>query len=268
VKLILLTSLFLCFHSLSRASTLTASLVQKQNNQLVMISEFHAEGWNGLNQVPFNSLKNLLIKGTFLAGDRAILVFDLHESATPQEAIATIETHVMTSQEKLVPAEMNAEANLIKVVLTESGDVMSKATFLGKISDMRSELVGIPLLMTASGQIITENHTAVGQVIVDGNVLTLVVNLEDKIATLTGSGSEIVITGEKKEFLASMDQLKDLNAQQNQNPEWQPVADLKISNLGSVLQVEFRNSSEDESFSLFKLVSPLVVNQIKENQAH
>lgn len=246
MKLLLFTSLIFCFHSLAQAA---------------------------LNQVPFNSLKNLQIKGTFLAQERAILVFDINETVSGVETVSVPEAHVMTSQEKLISAEIDSAVNAVKVQVLENGDIMTvvadaaKAAFVGKISQLSSEIIGIPLYWSSQGQILTADGFGVGHVVNEGEVVAPLVDLEQKIATLTGSGSEIVITGEKKEFLASMEQLRELNAQQNENPEWAPVTDLKISNLGSVLQIEFRNSIEEESFSMFKLVSPLVVNQIKENKA-
>lgn len=276
MKLILLTAILLGFHSLSQANELTASVITQQGNQLVMVSEVQAaeeKAWN-LNQVPFNSLKNLRIKGRILQSEKAILVFDIRETVTPADASAVIETHVMTAQEKLIAADVVPALNAVKVALSADGDLITvtanpeKATLLGKLTKMNAKAVGWPLFLNAQGQVVTENADLVGYAVTeDGEAISLVTDLDDKIAMLTGSGSEIVITGEKKEFLSSMQELEALNAQQNQNPEWVPVTDLKISNLGSVVQVEFRNRTEDESFSLFKFVSPLVVNQVKENQA-
>lgn len=270
MRLLLLTAIICGFHSLSQADEITASIVTKQNNELVMVSESHLE-W-GLNQVPFNSLKNLQIKGTFMGTDRAILVFDIEETVT--DALkAQIQTHVLTSQEKLVAGELDASTGLVKVQILESGEVLTitvnpnSAALIGTIDKLNADFLGKELLMSASGQILTNEGQKVGTVTSDGSLVTLVTDLNKKIATLSGSGSEVVITGEKKEFLASVDELQNLNAQQKQNPEWVPVTDLKISNLSSVLQIEFRNSTEEESFTVFKLVSPLVVSQIKENQA-
>jgi len=269
VRLLLLTALICAVHSLSQAEEITASIVTKHNDELVMVSESHLEG---LNQVPFNSLKNLQIKGTFMGTDRAILVFDIENTVTDTPA-AQVQTHVLTSQEKLVAAELDASTGLVKVQILESGEVKTittnsdSAAFIGIIDKASAVFLGKILLMSASGQILTIEGQKVGTVSNDGTLVTLVTDLNKKIATLSGSGSEVVITGEKKEFLASVDELQDLNAQQKQNPEWVPVTDLKISNLSSVLQIEFRNSTEEESFTVFKLVSPLVVSQIKESQA-
>ena len=272
VRLLLLTALICGFHSLSQADEITASIVTKQNDQLVMVSESNLE-W-GLNQVPFNSLKNLVIRGTLINGERAILVFDIDETlATSELQVAQIQTHVLTSQEKLVAAELDASTGLVKVQIFESGEVKTitansdSATLIGTANIVNAEYLSKELLMSASGQILTIDGQKIGTVTSDGSLVTLVTDLNKKIATLSGSGSEVVITGEKKEFLASVDELQNLNAQQKQNPEWVPVTDLKISNLSSVLQIEFRNSTEEESFTVFKLVSPLVVSQIKENQA-
>lgn len=272
MRLLLLTAIICGFHSLTQANELIASVITKKDNQLVMVSEFE-QVWE-LNQVPFNSLKNLRIKGTFLADQKAILVFDINETVTPADVLAVAETHVMTAQEKLIAAEVVTNLNAVKVEVSAEGDLITvtaqpeKAALVGKLSPMNQKAVGLPLFLSASGQVITEKGTVVGRALNDeGALVGLVTALDNKIATLTGSGSEIVITGEKKEFLSSISELEALNAQQKQNPEWVPVTDLKISNLGSVVQIEFRNSTEDESFSLFKLVSPLVVNQIKENKA-
>lgn len=272
VRLLLLTAIICGFHSLSQANELIASVIAKQDDQLVLISEAE-QNWE-LNQVPFNSLKNLRIKGTFLADQKAILVFDIKETVAPADAAAVVQTHVMTAQEKLIPADVVTELNAVKVAVSAEGDLITvttnpeKATLVGKLSPMNQKAVGLTLFLSAQGQVITEKGSVVGRAFnEEGSVVGLVTDLDNKIATLSGSGSEIVITGEKKEFLSSINELETLNAQQKQNPEWVPVTDLKISNLGSVVQIEFRNSTEDESFSLFKLVSPLVVNQIKENQA-
>ncbi len=272
VRLLLLTAIICGFHSLSQANELIASVIAKQDNQLVLISEVQ-QTWE-LNQVPFNSLKNLRIKGTFLADQKAILVFDIKEIVVPADAVTAVETHVMTAQEKLIPADVVTELNAVKVAVSAEGDLITvtanpeKAALVGKLSPMNPKAVGLSLFLNASGQVISEKGSVVGRAVnEEGAVVGLVTDLDNKIATLSGSGSEIVITGEKKEFLSSINELETLNAQQKQNPEWVPVTDLKISNLGSVVQIEFRNSTEDESFSLFKLVSPLVVNQIKENQA-
>lgn len=239
-----------------------------------MISEDYSEG---LNQVPFNSLKNLQIKATFVANERAILVFDLRETVVPvapETSAQEPQTHVMTSTEALVSAEVDVATNAVKVRVLPSGDIVTittdpeKAAFVGKlVTESADDLSGLQLFWTTAGQITSVDGLIIGSVMLDGKIVTMLTDLEQKIATLTGSGSEIVITGEKPEFLDSMDQLQVLNAQQNLNPQWVPVTDLKISNLGSVLQIEFRNSVEEESFSLFKLVSPLVVNQIMENKA-
>ncbi|MES2802670.1 MAG: hypothetical protein V4654_09285 [Bdellovibrionota bacterium] len=281
MRLLLLTAIILGFHSLSQANQITASIVTKQNDQLVMVSESHLKDevassnleWS-LNQVPFNSLKNLQIKGTFMGAERAILVFDINETVTsPENGVAGLQTHVLTAQEKLVAAEIDPATGMVKVQILESGEVKTitvipeNAASVGLVNQMSAQLAGKELLWSADGQIFTTDGQKIGRVMTEGVVVTMVTDLNKKIATLTGSGSEIVITGEKKEFLASMDQLQDLNAQQKQNPEWVPVTDLKISNLSSVLQIEFRNSTEEESFTVFKLVSPLVVSQIKENQA-
>lgn len=266
MKLLLLTAIILGFHSLSQANQITASIVTKQNDQLVMVSESQLE-W-GLNQVPFNSIKNLQIKGTFIGEDTAILVFDINETVSSPEAVAVQQTHVLTAQQKLVAAEIDAASDLVKVLLLESGEVVTtNAALVGTVSQFNAAHVGKPLLWAADGQIFSNDGQKIGRVMVDGVAVTMVTDLNKKIATLTGSGSEIVITGEKKEFLASMDELQNLNAQQKENPEWVPVTDLKISNLSSVLQIEFRNSTEEESFTVFKLVSPLVVSQINESQA-
>lgn len=272
MRLLLLTAIICGFHSLSQANELIASVIAKQDNQLVLISEVQ-QTWE-LNQVPFNSLKNLRIKGTFLADQKAILVFDIKETVAPADAATAVETHVMTAQEKLIPADVVSELNAVKVAVSSEGDLITvtanpeKAALVGKLSPMNQKVVGLSLFLNASGQVISETGSVVGRAVnEEGAVVGLVTDLDNKIATLSGSGSEIVITGEKKEFLSSINELETLNAQQKQNPEWVPVTDLKISNLGSVVQIEFRNSTEDESFSLFKLVSPLVVNQIKENQA-
>lgn len=274
MRLLLLTAIICGFHSLSQANELIASVITKQDNQLVLVSEVQAEQTWELNQVPFNSLKNLRIKGTFMADQNAILVFDIKETVAAADAPIVSETHVMTAQQKLIPADVVAGVNVIKVAVSSEGDLVTvtanpeKATLIGKLSPMNQKAVGLLLFLNAQGQVVTEKGSAVGRAVnEEGLVVGLVTDLDNQIATLTGSGSEIVITGEKKEFLSSISELKDLNAQQKQNPEWVPVTDLKISNLGSVVQIEFRNSTEDESFSLFKLVSPLVVNQIKENQA-
>ncbi len=267
MKLLLLTAIILGFHSLSQANQITASIVTKHNDQLVMVSESDLE-W-GLNQVPFNSLKNLQIKGTFMSAERAILVFDINETVSSPETVATtLQTHVLTVQEKLVAAEIDPATDMVKVLLSESGEVLTtNAELVGIITQVSAAHIGKQLFWAADGQIFTTDGQKIGRVTIDGVVVTMVTDLNKKIATLTGSGSEIVITGEKKEFLASIDELQDLNAQQKENPEWVPVTDLKISNLSSVLQIEFRNSTEEESFTVFKLVSPLVVSQIKENQA-
>lgn len=276
MRLLLLTAIICGFHSLSQANELIASVIAKQDNQLVLISEVQ-QTWE-LNQVPFNSLKNLRIKGTFLADQKAILVFDIKETVVPADAVTAVETHVMTAQEKLIPAAVvtlpDTQLNAVKVAVSAEGDLITvtanpeKAALVGKLSPMNPKAVGLSLFLNASGQVISEKGSVVGRAVnEEGAVVGLVTDLDNKIATLSGSGSEIVITGEKKEFLSSINELETLNAQQKQNPEWVPVTDLKISNLGSVVQIEFRNSTEDESFSLFKLVSPLVVNQIKENQA-
>jgi len=266
MKLLLLTAIILGFHSLSQANQITASIVTKHNDQLVMVSESQLE-W-GLNQVPFNSLKNLQIKGTFIGVERAILVFDINETVSSTETVAVQQTHVLTAQERLVAAEIDPATDMVKVLVSESGEVATTyAELVGVINQANAAYVGKSLLWAADGQIFSNDGQKIGHVTIDGVVVTMVTDLDKKIATLTGSGSEIVITGEKKEFLASMDELQDLNAQQKENPEWVPVTDLKISNLSSVLQIEFRNSTEEESFTVFKLVSPLVVSQIKENQA-
>lgn len=264
VKLLLLTAIICGFHSLSQANEITASIVTKQNNELVMVSESDLEfssgnNW-GLNQVPFNSLKNLQIKGTFMGKDRAILVFDIEETVT-HTLSAQPQTHVLTTEEKLVPAEIDQVTGFVKVQVSEAGEVLTTAgAVVGKITNANAFILGKILLWSANGQVLTTEKQKVG------SIGTLVTDLDGKIATLSGSGSEIVITGEKETFLASVDELQNLNAQQKQNSEWIPVTDLKISNLSSVLQIEFRNSTEEESFAVFKLVSPLVVSQIKENQ--
>lgn len=272
MRLLLLTAIILGFSSLSQAGELTASVIAKQNDQLVLVSEVQ-HTWQ-LNQVPFNTLKNLRIKGTFLAEQNAILVFDIKDAVTLADTPNVVETHVMTAQQKLVAADIVAELNAVKVEVSSEGDLITvtttpeKATLLGKLSPMNPKAMGVSLFLNSSGRVITQTGAVVGRAVNDdGAIVSLVTDLNNKIATLTGSGSEIVITGEKKEFLSSINELETLNAQQKQNPEWVPVTDLKISNLGSVVQIEFRNSTEDESFSLFKLVSPLVVNQIKESQA-
>lgn len=235
MKLLLLTAIICGFQSLSQANEITASIVTKQNNELVMVSESNLEfssgnNW-GLNQVPFNSVKNLQIKGTFMGTDRAILVFDIEETVTGALS-AQAQTHILTTLGVLV----------------------------GEITQLNASILSKALLWSANGQILIQDGQKVG------SIVSIVTDLNKKIATLSGSGSEVVITGEKKEFLASVDDLQNLNAQQKQNPEWVPVTDLKISNLSSVLQIEFRNSTEEESFTVFKLVSPLDVSQIKENQ--
>ncbi len=260
VKLLLITAIICGFHSLSQANEITASIVTRQNNELVMISETALE-W-GLNQVPFNSLKNLKIKGSFVNEDRAILIFNIEETLAQSQIQSTPQTHVLTTQEQLVPAELDPVTGLVKVQILESGEVQTSAgAKIGQIGDKpNAVLLGKELLLAGSGQVLTLEKQKVG------TIGSLVTDLDGKIATLSGSGSEVVITGEKKEFLASVDELQNLNAQQKQNPEWVPVTDLKISNLSSVLQIEFRNSTEEESFTVFKLVSPLVVSQIKENQ--
>lgn len=272
VRLLLLTAIILGFHSLSQANQITASIVTKYNDELVMVSENNLE-W-GLNQVPFNSLKNLQIKGTFMGAENAILVFDINETVTSTEVAATVlQTHVLTAQEKLVAAEIDPATDMVKVQILESGEVQTitviseNAALVGTIGHISALLTGKQLLWAADGHIFTNDGQKIGRVMMNGSVVTMVTDLNKKIATLTGSGSEIVITGEKKEFLASIEELQNLNAQQKENPEWVPVTDLKISNLSSVLQIEFRNSTEEESFTVFKLVSPLVVSQIKENQA-
>lgn len=272
VRLLLLTAIILGFHSLSQANQITASIVTKHNDELVMVSENNLE-W-GLNQVPFNSLKNLQIKGTFMGAEKAILVFDINETVSSTEVVATaLQTHVLTAQEKLVAAEIDQATDMVKVQILESGEVQTitviseNAALVGTIGHISASLTGKQLLWAADGHIFTNDGQKIGRVMMDGSVVTMVTDLNKKIATLTGSGSEIVITGEKKEFLASIEELQNLNAQQKENPEWVPVTDLKISNLSSVLQIEFRNSTEEESFTVFKLVSPLVVSQIKENQA-
>ncbi len=266
MKLLLLTAIILGFHSLSQANQITASIVTKHNDQLVMVSESDLE-WS-LNQVPFNSLKNLQIKGTFMSAERAILVFDINETVSSPETVAAQQIHVLTAQERLVAAEIDPATDMVKVLVSESGEVSTtNAELIGIINQIDAAYTGKQLLWAADGQVFTTDGHKIGRVTIDGVVVTMVTDLNKKIATLTGSGSEIVITGEKKEFLASIDELQDLNAQQKENPEWVPVTDLKISNLSSVLQIEFRNSTEEESFTVFKLVSPLVVSQIKENQA-
>lgn len=272
MRLLLLTAIILGFHSLSQANQITASIVTKHNDELVMVSENNLE-W-GLNQVPFNSLKNLQIKGTFMGAEKAILVFDINETVSSTEVVATaLQTHVLTAQEKLVAAEIDQATDMVKVQILESGEVQTitviseNAALVGTIGHISASLTGKQLLWAADGHIFTNDGQKIGRVMMDGSVVTMVTDLNKKIATLTGSGSEIVITGEKKEFLASIEELQNLNAQQKENPEWVPVTDLKISNLSSVLQIEFRNSTEEESFTVFKLVSPLVVSQIKENQA-
>lgn len=271
MKLLLLT-VIIAFHSLLQANEINASIITKKDNQLVMVSEF-VQAWTS-DQVPFNTLKNLPIKGTFLTEQKAILVVDINETVTPVDTLTVTETHVMTAQEKLVPADILTELNAVKVQVTSEGNLSTvtanpeKATLVGKLIPMNQQAVGLALFLNASGQVITETGAVVGHALnEEGAVVSLVTDLDSKIATLTGSGSEVVITGEKKEFLSSINELETLNAQQKQNPEWVPVTDLKISSLASMVQVEFRNSTEDESFSLFKLVSPLVVNQIKENKA-
>lgn len=266
MKLLLLTAIILGFHSLSQANQITASIVTKQNDQLVMVSESQLQ-W-GLNQVPFNSLKNLQIKGAFVGEETAILVFDINETVSGPETVAAQQTHVLTAQQKLVAAEIDPATEMVKVVLLESGEVLTtNAAAVGIINEVNAIHIGKPLLWAVDGQVFTVDGERIGRVMIDGVVVTMVTDLNKKIATLTGSGSEIVITGEKKEFLASIDELQNLNAQQKENPEWVPITDLKISNLSSVLQIEFRNRAEEESFTVFKLVSPLVVSQIKENQA-
>lgn len=273
VRLLLLTAIICGFHSLSQANDIIASVITKQDNQLVLVSDDAEQGW-ALNQVPFNSLKNLRIKGTLLSEQGAILVFDINETVTAADTLSVVESHVMTAQQKLISAQVIPQFNVVKIEISSEGDLITvtstpeKASLIGKLSPMNVKAVGQPLYLTAEGKVVTEKGQEMGRAVnEDGAVVSLVTDLENKIATLTGSGSEIVITGEKKEFLSSINELETLNAQQKQNPEWVPVTDLKISNLGSVVQIEFRNSTQDESFSLFKLVSPLVVNQIKENQA-
>ena len=264
VKLLLLTAIICGFHSLSQANEITASIVTKQNNELVMVSESNLEfslgnNW-GLNQVPFNSIKNLQIKGTFMGTDRAILVFDIEDTVTNTLSVQP-QTHVLTTDEKLVPAELDSTTGHVRVVVSESGQVLTTLGVpVGEIAQLNASILSKGLLWSATGRILTHDGQKVG------SIVSIVTDLNKKIATLSGSGSEVVITGEKKEFLASVDELQNLNAQQKQNPEWVPVTDLKISNLSSVLQIEFRNSTEEESFTVFKLVSPLVVSQIKENQ--
>lgn len=275
MKLILLAALVLGFHSLSKAGDVVASIVTKMNNQLVMISDagrLSSQNWN-LNQVPFNSLKNLLIKGAFLTEQKAILVFDLDENAVIHPIVAT-ETFVMTAQGSLVAAVVVPEFNAIKVKVTAEGDLVtvtssdSLAKILGKMIPMNQNMIDVQLFLNERGQVVTTAGLDVGRAQgLDGSVVSLVTDLNGQIATLEGAGSEIVVTGERKEFLKVMDLLQSLNAQHKQNSQWLPVTDLKISDLSSVVQIEFRNSFEEESFGSFKFVSPLVINHIKENQA-
>jgi hypothetical protein len=271
VKLLLLTALIVGFHSLSEANELIASVITKKDNQLVMISEVE-QTWE-LNHVPFNSLKNLRIKGISVAEQNAILVFDINDVVGVADISQASDTHVMTAQGRLIAAEVVPELNAIKVEISEDGDLITvthnleKAVLIGKLSPMNQSAINMLLLLNAAGQIVSSSGVVMGRAVNDdGALVSLVTDLDGKIATLSGSGSEIVVIGEQKDFLSSINQLDDLNAQQKQNPSWAPVTDLKISNLSSVVQIEFRNSNEDDSFGLFKFVSPLVISRIKENQ--
>lgn len=250
--------------------SLQVSIIAKQDNQLVLITDKKAyDDTESLNQVPFNSLKDLKIKGLFNADNSTVLVFDLKQNSDE-----IVEKFVMTQKQQLIPVQMSPTADAVMVRLTTAGAVftensdLSKATLIGKIKSSGLPQADTVLLLKSSGELITENGETVGQMVADDQTtVKLVTDLENKIAILTGSGSEVVVFGEKPEFLASVAELQQVNLDKIPSDSWLPVVDLKISSLGSVLQIQFRNKGEDvDAFSSFKMISPLIVSQIKENK--
>ena len=259
MKFIILTAVIVCFHVLSRADELTASIVTKQNGELVLVSDSLNQNWDGENGI--NSLDNLNIKGVFSSQNGGVLVFDLKaQTVAPSD-----ETFVMTSDQKLLPAEIDTSLNAVKISVDVQGNVATALTDsakdvnLGKLS-LKKPLPS-ELFLRSNGDIIDAQSNKLSSLTVN-----LIADLQGQISILSGSGSEVVISGEKPEFLSSLSQLQTMNANQQQNPAWKPLLDLKISSFGSVLQVEFKTNDSGE-FSLFKLMSPLIVNQVKESSA-
>ncbi len=244
-------------------------IIAQKNGNLILVSDVEPEKpQNNFLESAGTSKEEVKLKALLLDSSKSILVLDISNLQVQSEPEQATQFALNRSNE-ILPIQLAEDKKSILVEISSNRQVWSSNTItaekklVGYFKSSAQHAAQIDkAFMTVSGDLVTTEGHKLG-LVVDAaqSPVQLLTDSNLEIATFVGTGSEVVLSGQDEKFMHLAQFLQKAVLNQSLNDV---VLLMKVSMLGSVAQISAQYSSNDDYDAVFRFVSPVVVNQVKQ----
>ena len=267
----LITLLFILSAKTSNANgpDVLGQIIAQKNGNLVLVSDVEPEKpQNNFLESAGTRKEEVKLKALLLDSSKSILVLDISNLQVQSEPEKATQFALNRSNE-ILPIQLNEDKKSILVQVSEGGQVWTTNTItaekilVGYFKSSAQHAAQIDkAVMTVSGDLMTTDGVKLGLVIdATESTVQLLTDSHLEIATFLGTGSEVVLSGQDEKFMHLAQFLQKAVLSQSLNDV---VLLMKVSMLGSVAQISAQYSSNEDYDAVFRFMSPVVVNQVKQ----
>lgn len=244
-------------------------IIAQKNGNLVLVSDVEPEKpQNNFLESAGTRKEEVKLKALLLDSSKSILVLDISNLQVQSEPEKATQFALNRSNE-ILPIQLNEDKKSILVQVSEDGQVWTTNTItaekilVGRFKSSAQHAAQIDkAFMTVSGDLMSSEGAKIGLVIdTTESTVQLLTDSHLEIATFLGTGSEVVLSGQDEKFMHLAQFLQKAVLNQSLNDV---VLLMKVSMLGSVAQISAQYSSNEDYDAVFRFISPVVVNQVKQ----
>lgn len=243
-------------------------IIAQKDGNLVLVSDLDSEmPQNSFLESAGTRKEEVKLKALLLDSSKSILVLDisnLQPRAEPQQATQ----FALNRSNEILPIQLNEDKKSILVHISDSGQVWTENTItsekklVGQFKANSGQIHTDQAVMTVSGDLMSLEGLKLGLVVDEAeSTVQLLTDSNLEIATFLGTGSEVVLSGQDEKFIHLTQFLQKAVMNQSLNDI---VLLMKVSMLGSVAQISAQYSANEDYDAVFRFVSPVVVNQVKQ----
>ena len=244
-------------------------IIAQKNGNLILVSDVEPEKpQNNFLEYAGTRKEEVKLKALLLDNSKSILVLDisnLQVQSDPEKATQ----FALNRSNEILPIQLNEDKKSILVQVSDGGRVWTTNTITAEkmlVGYFKSNAQHPPQIdkafMTVSGDLTTAEGAKLGLVIdATESTVQLLTDSNLEIATFLGTGSEVVLSGQDEKFMHLAQFLQKAVLNQSLNDV---VLLMKVSMLGSVAQISAQFSSNEDYDAVFRFISPVVVNQVKQ----
>ncbi len=245
-------------------------IIAQKDGSLVLVSDFEPEKpENNFLESSSTKKNEVKLKAILLESSKSILVLDISNLQTESQPAKATQFALNRSNE-ILPIQLAEDKKSILVEVSTDGQVWTKNTIteekkqVGFLKSTDGEGQPDEVFMSISGDLVTSSGVKLG-VVTDatGAAVQLLTDSNLEIATFLGTGSEVVLSGQDAKFMNLANFLQKAVLNQSMSDV---ILLMKVSMLGSVAQISAQYSSNDAYDAVFRFISPVVVNQVKQMQ--